>query len=143
MLRRGLHGACRRRLRDGTMRRTNEEQGQVHYSRREEREQRGTLSSDLPFLVYFVARSVYKNESADRTLSGDQGKPGEPGHRNIGRGSCRTARATPRNPTRQYMSPGERAGQTQTCVREGRRGTLSCTSAQSKTAGKAVNTIST
>ena len=56
MLRRGLHGARRRRLLDGTMGRTNEEQGQVHYPRREER---GALLAQLrlalPYLVNFSA----------------------------------------------------------------------------------------
>ena len=33
------------------------------------------------FILYYI------------TISGDQGKPGKPGHRNIGRGSCRSARA--------------------------------------------------
>ena len=28
-----------------------------------------------------------------KEISGDQGKPGKPGHRSIGRGSCRSARA--------------------------------------------------
>ena len=49
MLRRGLHGACRRRLLDGTMGRTHKEQGQVHYPRREERGERPPRGAALPY----------------------------------------------------------------------------------------------
>ena len=58
MLRRGLHGACRRRLLDGTMGRTNEEQGQVHYPRREERESKKPTLSPALFGLFFCCGRV-------------------------------------------------------------------------------------
>ena len=70
MLRRGLHGACRRRLLDGTMRRTNEEQGQVHYPRREERDQRPPPALLALFGQFFCGRAwgsyPVKHKTPDR-----------------------------------------------------------------------------
>ena len=53
MLRRGLHGACRRRLLDGTMGRTHKEQGQVHYPRREARGETTTQERPCPIWSIF------------------------------------------------------------------------------------------